>query len=73
VVIKVTDHGPGIEEDHKESVFHPFFTTKKNGTGLGLGVAKKITEAHGGKIYFRANQNQPGITFVVELPIKSSE
>lgn len=68
ISIKIKDYGAGIKEDHKESVFHPFFTTKKSGTGLGLGVAKKITEAHGGKIYFYANENEPGVTFVVELP-----
>jgi len=68
ITIEVKDHGAGIIQQHKESVFHPFFTTKKSGTGLGLGVAKKITEAHGGKIYFNSNQNEPGVTFVVELP-----
>ena len=69
IAIKVVDYGAGIKDDHKESVFHPFFTTKKSGTGLGLGVAKKITEAHGGRIYFYPNQGQPGVTFVVELPV----
>ncbi len=73
ILIKVTDHGAGIEEDHKESVFHPFFTTKKSGTGLGLGVAKKITEAHGGRIYFYPNNQEPGVTFVVELPLRSMD
>lgn len=68
ITIEVKDHGAGIIQQHKESAFHPFFTTKKSGTGLGLGVAKKITEAHGGKIYFNSNQNEPGVTFVVELP-----
>ncbi len=72
ISIKVVDYGAGIKDDHKESVFHPFFTTKKSGTGLGLGVAKKITEAHGGRIYFYPNQGEPGVTFVVELPANSS-
>ncbi len=66
-VVEVEDEGPGIMEEHKESVFHPFFTTKKSGTGLGLGISKKIVEAHQGKIYFRSNF-QKGVTFVVELP-----
>lgn len=72
ILIKVIDHGAGIEEDHKESVFHPFFTTKKSGTGLGLGVAKKITEAHWGRLYFYPNAQEPGVTFVVELPLRST-
>ena len=71
VLIEITDHGPGIGEDQKESVFHPFFTTKKSGTGLGLGIAKKIVETHGGKIFFRANQNLPGVTFTIMLPFKT--
>ena len=69
IAIKVVDYGAGIKADQQESVFYPFFTTKKGGTGLGLGVAKKITEAHGGKIYFYPNQGHPGVTFVVELPV----
>ena len=46
VVLEVVDRGCGITEEHRESVFHPFFSTKKGGTGLGLGIVKKIAEAH---------------------------
>jgi len=67
VVFQVTDNGCGIQEEHEESVFHPFFTTKKSGTGLGLGIAKKIVEAHGGEISFRPNRER-GVTFTVKLP-----
>lgn len=67
VVFQVTDNGCGIQEEHKESVFHPFFTTKKSGTGLGLGIAKKIVEAHGGEIFFHPNRDR-GVTFTVKLP-----
>ncbi len=70
VVFQVTDNGCGIQEEHKESVFHPFFTTKKSGTGLGLGIAKKIVEAHGGEISFRPNRDR-GVTFTVKLPTKA--
>ncbi|MBW2094072.1 MAG: GHKL domain-containing protein [Deltaproteobacteria bacterium] len=67
VVFQVKDNGCGIQEGHEESVFHPFFTTKKSGTGLGLGIAKKIVEAHGGEISFRPNRDR-GVTFTVKLP-----
>jgi signal transduction histidine kinase len=44
------DHGPGIPPEKKEGVFPPFFTAKKDGTGLGLPIVKKIVEAHKGRI-----------------------
>jgi len=69
-VFQVIDRGCGIEPEHLESVFHPFFTTKKSGTGLGLGIAKKIVEAHGGKISFRLNRDK-GVTFTVALSWKA--
>ncbi len=67
VVFQVTDKGCGIEPEHLESVFHPFFTTKKGGTGLGLGIAKKIVEAHRGEICFCRNRDK-GVTFTAKLP-----
>ena len=73
VILEVSDRGHGITEEHNESVFQPFFSTKKGGTGLGLGTAKKIVEAHGGEIHFMANPEK-GTTFVVHLPLlRSSE
>jgi two-component system, NtrC family, sensor histidine kinase HydH len=69
-VFQVTDRGSGIEPQHLESVFHPFFTTKKSGTGLGLGIAKKIVEAQGGKIFFTLNRDE-GVTFTVTLSSKA--
>ena len=68
VVLKVTDHGCGISEEHYESVFHPFFSTKKTGTGLGLGIAKKIVEAHEGTVFFSQNMEK-GVTFEVRFPL----
>jgi signal transduction histidine kinase len=68
VVIEVIDCGCGIEEDARESIFHPFFSTKKGGTGLGLAIVRKIVEAHGGGVSFDPN-TEKGVTFSVRLPI----
>ena len=69
VVLEVVDHGGGIAEEYRESIFHPFFSTKREGTGLGLGIVKKIVETHGGDVSFRANQEK-GVTFTVRLPFR---
>ena len=67
VILEIADRGLGIRDEHSESVFQPFFSTKKGGTGLGLGIVKKIVEAHGGEIYYVTNQER-GTTFIVRLP-----
>lgn len=66
--LEVADRGEGIKEEHRENLFHPFFTTKKEGTGLGLPIVKKIVEAHGGVVNFHPNKGK-GVTFVVTLPL----
>ena len=69
VVLEVVDHGGGIAEEYRESIFHPFFSTKRGGTGLGLGIVKRIVATHGGDVSFRANQEK-GVTFTVRLPFR---
>ncbi len=49
-VIEVRDRGPGLASDARASLFRPFFTTKERGTGLGLALAKKVADAHGGTL-----------------------
>jgi two-component system CheB/CheR fusion protein len=49
-LITIVDDGPGMPEDVREKVFEPFFTTKHRGTGLGLPIARRVLEAHGGRI-----------------------
>jgi signal transduction histidine kinase len=50
VIIEVTDNGPGIPEEVKEKIFIPFFTTKKEGSGIGLSLTRQIMRLHGGTI-----------------------
>ncbi|HDL18209.1 MAG TPA: PAS domain-containing sensor histidine kinase [Bacteroidetes bacterium] len=68
VFIDVIDSGEGISPDCLDSVFQPFFTTKKKGTGLGLPIAKKIIEAHGGQINILGNSGK-GVTVRIALTI----
>jgi signal transduction histidine kinase len=67
VVISVTDNGPGIPLEKMASIFDPYFTTKAEGSGLGLWIAQQIVAAHGGKL---TAQNGPvrGAVFTMTLP-----
>jgi signal transduction histidine kinase len=65
--IEVRDTGPGVKSDVLGSIFHPFFTTKPRGLGLGLSVAQKAAAAHGGQIEARNNPGG-GAAFVFSFP-----
>lgn len=69
--LTVEDNGPGIPDEAFEKIFTPFFTTKANGTGLGLATVKKLTELHGGRVTAR-NRPDGGAAFVVEIPNQDS-
>ncbi|PYM12026.1 MAG: hypothetical protein DMD81_25205 [Candidatus Rokuibacteriota bacterium] len=71
IEISVADQGPGISREVAERLFEPFFTTKTQGTGLGLGIARQITEEHGGELRW-ANGPEGGVTFTIRLPMKRS-
>jgi len=58
VVIQVTDNGPGILEEVQDKIFIPFFTTKKNGTGIGLSLCQQIMRLHRGTISVRSEPNE---------------
>lgn len=67
VVIEVSDTGPGIPPGHLESIFEPFVTTKTRGTGLGLPIAQRNVEAHGGRLRAR-NLEKGGARFTISMP-----
>jgi two-component system, NtrC family, sensor kinase len=67
VEVAVRDDGAGIDPAHRPRVFQPYFTTKKQGTGLGLFVTNKIVGEHGGSVAFESEPGR-GTTFRVRLP-----
>ena len=68
--VTVADDGAGIAPGHAERLFLPYFTTKKNGTGLGLFVSHKLVGDHGGTIDFTSRPGE-GTTFRVRLPAEA--
>lgn len=64
--VTFTDDGPGIPAEIMDKLFTPFLTSKAKGTGLGLPIAQKIVEAHGGTVEARNNPDR-GVTFTVKL------
>jgi signal transduction histidine kinase len=67
--ICVSDNGPGIPEHDLPKIFLPFYTTKSEGTGLGLAVVQKVALQHGGSIEAR-NRPGGGADFVLWLPLR---
>jgi signal transduction histidine kinase len=67
VILEVRDEGPGIAPDHLKSIFHPFFTTKETGTGLGLALVHQMVVEHGGEITVDSEVGR-GSSFRVTLP-----
>lgn len=70
--IRVCDTGSGISPEHLSSIFRPFFTTKRQGTGLGLSLSRRIVEQHGGRVNVQSTVGQ-GTEFLIWLPLASSE
>ena len=68
VEIAVVDNGPGIAPEIRDKLFTPFFTTRSNGTGLGLAVVQAVARAHGGSVCVDSSAG-PGSEFVVQLPL----
>ena len=68
LLITVSDEGKGIPAENLRNIFRPFFTTKGHGTGLGLSLARRIVEAHGGSIDATSVLGQ-GSEFLIRLPI----
>ena len=66
--LSVSDRGPGIPEDKLKEIFEPFFTSKAEGMGMGLSIARTIIEAHNGQISAK-NRDHGGATFRIRLPL----
>jgi signal transduction histidine kinase len=66
--VAITDRGPGMPEDIRAKAFEPFYTTKHRGTGLGLPIARRVVEAHGGHMKIDVPA-EGGTTVSVELPL----
>jgi len=66
VLVQVSDNGPGISQEHLDSIFVPFFTTKRNGTGVGLSVSRQLMQANRGFIAVRSAPGE-GTVFTLKF------
>ena len=66
--IRIEDTGPGIGEAEQSRVFTPFYTTKADGTGLGLAYSLKVTEGMGGTIQLLNHEERAGAVLSIRLP-----
>jgi two-component system sensor kinase FixL len=71
VAVSVCDHGPGMLVENIESVFKPFYTTKRTGMGMGLAISRSIIELHNGKLWAEKNSDK-GMTFWFSVPCERS-
>jgi C4-dicarboxylate-specific signal transduction histidine kinase len=67
ILVAVHDSGPGLDPEHLQRVFDPFYTTKPSGLGMGLSICRSIIDAHGGRLWADANQPR-GTIFQFTLP-----
>jgi len=70
VIVRIQDNGVGITQENKQRIFVPNFTTKSNGTGLGLAMVKTIVEQNQGSVFFRSKEEK-GASFFISLPRQS--
>jgi signal transduction histidine kinase len=68
----VSDTGVGLPKEKMEQIFSEFFTTKSQGSGMGLAISRTIVESHGGQLWASANSGT-GATFHFTLPIQVTE
>jgi len=69
LIIRIIDNGCGIKKSDMPFIFDPFFSTKSKGTGLGLPLARKIIEAHGGIINVKTRRPK-GVCVEVVIPVR---
>jgi C4-dicarboxylate-specific signal transduction histidine kinase len=70
VLVSVQDSGIGIEPNAMEQLFDTFYTTKRDGMGMGLSISQSIIESHGGRLWANCNDG-PGATFYFTLPVET--
>ena len=70
--VTVSDTGRGIDPEHIDKIFEPYYSTKETGTGLGLAIARKAVEDHDGNITVESTPGR-GTTFTVELPLRRGD
>lgn len=70
IELSVADDGPGLSLQQQAKLFEPFYTTKSNGTGLGLAVVDSVARAHGGRVTCESTPGQ-GTCFTVSLPLNN--
>jgi signal transduction histidine kinase len=71
VIVEICDDGNGIPQEHINRIFTPFFTTKADGSGLGLAFAHRIIQDHGGSISVSSSEGE-GTTFKITLPVAAA-
>jgi signal transduction histidine kinase len=69
ISLAIRDNGPGVAPEKLASIFEPYFTTKAEGSGLGLWIAQQIVTAHGGTLKAH-NAADRGAVFIILLPLK---
>lgn len=70
VELRVMDTGPGMPDEVKEKVFQPYFSTRRGGTGLGLPIARRIVDEHGGNLSVHTEPGR-GTEFILTLPVEA--
>lgn len=70
VIVAIQDSGVGIDPEHLDQLFNPFFTTKPHGMGMGLAISRSIIQSHGGRLWAASNPGR-GATFQFTLPTQS--
>jgi two-component system sensor kinase FixL len=69
--VPVSDCGKGVRDEALAKVFEPFYTTKREGLGMGLSISRSIIESHGGTLSARNNPDR-GATFYFTLPVEDA-